>query len=399
MNKQKQFTKFFASLPSERTREFELATTDFAGQYCDPESIREITALLQSKQENVAYGAFYTLCIIQRRNKNFYQMSQLLDQYESRFATHPSLGHLRVLFLIESDSIYDYNDLLAQSHANSLALGTNAGYVHAFADTFASICEKCEPVERQEFVDKWYQKALDAVNKAIELDPKYAKYYCTKARIVMLKHQYAEAIHLVKRAITEENASRKDYALRISGYQYYQMYIQMHQQVYLLEQRLAAAANPETSPVLGSHGVPKEMKELPFSGEKAYAFISYAHSDKGPVMQMAERLAGEGKNLWFDRKLTPGADFWDELAERIIHCNAVVLFLSVSSVDSAFVRRELKYALNQEKPIIAVHLDDVQLPPGMQLQLDGHHKLFSKDYPSVDALVQTICQGLTKWGV
>lgn len=393
MNKQKQFMKFFAGLPSERTREFELATTDFAGQYCDPDSIRQITALLDSKQENVAYGAFYTLCIIQRRNKNFSQMSQLLDQYEGRFANHPSMGHLRVLFLIESDSIYDYNDLLTQSHANSLALGTNAGYVHAFADTFASICEKCEPVELQEFIDKWYAKALDAVNKAIELDPKYAKYYCTKARIVMLKHQYSEAVHLVKRAITEEDASRKDYALRISGYQYYQMYIQLHQQVYLLEQRLTAPA-PQ-----GSHGVPREIKDLPFSQEKPYAFVSYAHSDKELVIQTAQALTELDKNIWFDRKLTPGGDFWEELAERILGCNAVVLFLSGSSVDSAFVRRELKYALNQEKPIIAVHLDDVKLSPGMQLQLDGHHKIFLKDYSSPEALAQAICQGLTTWGV
>ena len=68
-------------------------------------------------------------------------------------------------------------------------------------------------------------------------------------------------------------------------------------------------------------------------------------------------------------------------------------------MDSAFVRRELKYALNQNKPIIAVHLDDVQLPPGMQLQLDGHHKLFLKDFPSPEALAATVAQGLTKWGV
>lgn len=396
MNKQKQFVKFFASLPSERTREFEVATTDFAGQNCDPADIQLIRELVEHKQENVAYAAFYTLCIIQRRNKNFFQMGQLLDQYESRFAAHPSMGHLRVLFLIESDSLYDYNDLLAQSHANSLAMGTNAGYVHAFADTFATVCEKCEPVEQQEFIDKWYQKALDAVNKAIELDPKYAKYYCTKARIVFLKHQYAEAIHLVKRAIAEEDAGRKDYALRISGYQYYQMYIQMRQQVHLLEQRLATGANPA---LMGTHGVPLGSAPLPFVQGDPYAFVSYAHSDKDTVFRAVEQLAELGRNIWFDRELTPGGDFWEELAERILHCNAVILFLSGSSVDSAFVRRELKFALNQDKPIIAVHLDDVRLSPGMQMQLDGHHKIFLKDYACMEDLAQAISKGLKGWGV
>ena len=398
MNKEKAFAKFFNSLPQENTREYEVKITEFAGTNCEEKDAKIIEKLIDSsRREDVAYAAFYCMTVIHRRNKNFNQLKQLFDKYEKRFGNRISYDHLKILFLIESDSMYDYNDILRRSLINARNMGENAGYIHAFADVFVTICERCEAPARDFFIKTWYNKALDAVNKAIELDPSYAKYYCTKARIVTLKNCFAEALKLISKATSEENANRKDYPLRISNYQFYNMYILLRQSNYNLEQLLAGSSGASKA----EEEKNKLTKNAPraFTGKSPYTFVSYAHKDAPNVYNIIGKLSADGYNVWYDEGLTPGEEFWEELAQRIINCRCVLLFLSSDSVDSGFVRREINFALEEKKPIISVFLDGVTLSPGMRIQLNVLQNLSLLQCKSVDEFVGKIEKALDAKGL
>lgn len=92
------------------------------------------------------------------------------------------------------------------------------------------------------------------------------------------------------------------------------------------------------------------------------AFIS--HSSKGPDFDvtkvLAEKLAGCGLNVWWDKgRLEGGQEFTAEIVEAIIRQHYFLFLLSKHSVNSKWCRRELARASELGKTIIPLKLDDV----------------------------------------
>ncbi len=367
MFRNRKFCKFFSRLPAETTREFEVAVTGFAHNHSSDADQQLLLQLVEKEKDSISYAAFYCLTVICRNQKNYTQLSQLLEKYRSRFAQHISFKHLNILYLMESDALYDYDTLLEDAYANRCFMDRNAGYVHAFAFAFAVICEKQGGATALNTVEKWYEKALDAVNLAIELDPKYAKYYCTKARILAVGGQFAEALGLIQSAISLEKSSRADYALRIAEFQYYSLYIQIRQSVLLQPQQSQKADDAQPVTVAGSSPDAPEISQ----GLKPnnYLFISYSHKDDALVHRLIHMLQAAGIKVWYDKGLPLGPNYFDEIADELDNCQAILLLLSANSMASQYVRKELCHALDQNKLIIHAHIDNSVIPSGVKLQI------------------------------
>lgn len=71
------------------------------------------------------------------------------------------------------------------------------------------------------FCDEWLEKAIDAADKATILERKYAKFYCTKGRLIAVAGRYDDGVSLVRVAIDLEDSALTDYAIRIGDYQYF----------------------------------------------------------------------------------------------------------------------------------------------------------------------------------
>ncbi len=69
------------------------------------------------------------------------------------------------------------------------------------------------------------------------------------------------------------------------------------------------------------------------------------------------------------RASIPGRAWDDELAEAILRSAVFVFFVSAHSVASPNCRREIALAVDNDKPVIAVYLEDVELPPGLRLSI------------------------------
>ena len=112
----------------------------------------------------------------------------------------------------------------------------------------------------------------------------------------------------------------------------------------------------------------------PFSayrGNDDYFFVCYSHQDKDQVYKEIEQLNGFGFNLWFDEGIVPGAMWRAELADRISQCSQVLYYISNYSVASEHCDREVNFAIDCDKPVLPIFLEDVQLRPQLKMGLSG----------------------------
>lgn len=179
----------------------------------------EFYELLSREDVNndVRYAAFYTLCTIHRRAKEYSRYKELIDKYE-HFSIYKSYAYLKSMQLVETNpnkQIYEKAMVLSKS-AISIA-GDNSGYLHNYAIIVAKAFDENCFSDREDLL----HEAMECVNKAIAYEEKYAKFYATKGRLSNHLGQYEEARQNIDRAIDLENADETYYVMRIGEYQMY----------------------------------------------------------------------------------------------------------------------------------------------------------------------------------
>ena len=106
-------------------------------------------------------------------------------------------------------------------------------------------------------------------------------------------------------------------------------------------------------------------------------FLSHSDRDRGFVVRLAETLRRHGLSVWYSRTDIVGAQQWhDEIGSALHRCDWFVLVLSPSAVNSTWVKRELAFALRQDRldarivPLIFESCDYEELSwtlPGFQM--------------------------------
>lgn len=107
-----------------------------------------------------------------------------------------------------------------------------------------------------------------------------------------------------------------------------------------------------------------------YEGKAPYIFISYAHKNAEAVLPAIRALEDAGYPVWYDGGIQVGTEWPEYIAEHLLHSSLVIAFISEASIASQNCRQEIVYALDKRKPMIAVHLEEVHLPPGMEMQLN-----------------------------
>lgn len=137
---------------------------------------------------------------------------------------------------------------------------------------------------------------------------------------------------------------------------------------------------PLVKPAIESHAitptsvprVAEEANQPPFdaySGTESYLFVSYAHKDSSAVYPELIRLRALGFRVWYDEGIDPGNEWPDEIAHAIDRCDYFIVFISPRAVESKNVRNEINFAINLDKPFLAVHLEETPLPKGLALRM------------------------------
>ena len=95
-------------------------------------------------------------------------------------------------------------------------------------------------------------------------------------------------------------------------------------------------------------------------------FISYAHADHELVKPLAEMLnvmLADG-TIWYDTELIPSQAWWDSILDELETCDLFIFALTPNSTASLACQTEYQYALDLNKAIFPILLNDADLPIG-----------------------------------
>ena len=97
-------------------------------------------------------------------------------------------------------------------------------------------------------------------------------------------------------------------------------------------------------------------------------FVSYSHKDKNKVQNIVTKIKGAGHNVWIDEsKLSVSDTISIEIKKNIQKADFVIVFLSLKSVNSLWVKQEIYETLyfelkNKKSKLIPCLIDDCELP-------------------------------------
>ena len=94
-----------------------------------------------------------------------------------------------------------------------------------------------------------------------------------------------------------------------------------------------------------------------------YYFVSYARDDGEFVLRLSNGLREAGVSIWMDQlDLKPG-DQWDAAVERALqHYSGLIVVLSPRSATSRNVMDEVSYALEENKTVLPVLMEQCDIP-------------------------------------
>ena len=122
-----------------------------------------------------------------------------------------------------------------------------------------------------------------------------------------------------------------------------------------------------------------------YRGDDPYVFVSYAHPDGSIVYPELTRLDELGYNILYDEGISPGSSWRNEIAESIDQCSLFVIFITPQSAGSETCVREVRFALEHGRPVLAIHLVETDLPMELGLSLADpqavlKHELTESEY-------------------
>ncbi len=91
-------------------------------------------------------------------------------------------------------------------------------------------------------------------------------------------------------------------------------------------------------------------------------FVTYSRSTQREVMSLVKDLEELGHEVWFDKDISGGQSWWDNILGQIRDCEIYVFAIAKDSIDSTACLRELKYAEALGKaPLPVLIKNDVSL--------------------------------------
>jgi len=106
-----------------------------------------------------------------------------------------------------------------------------------------------------------------------------------------------------------------------------------------------------------------------YTGKEPYLFASYAHVDGEIVYPELTYLHEQGYRIWYDEGIDPGNEWPEEVAKALASASHFIVFISPNAVNSRNVRNEINFAINNQKPFLAIYIKETELPPGLALRM------------------------------
>ncbi len=124
--------------------------------------------------------------------------------------------------------------------------------------------------------------------------------------------------------------------------------------------------------------------QLNFREGEPFVFVSYAHEDADKVFPEMEALSAAGFNIWYDEGISPGASWRDEVAHAIEDCKTFLFFITNNSLNSQHCLQEINFALENDRHMLAVYLDEIELSGGIAMSLLDKQLIHKQKYGAAE---------------
>jgi TolB-like protein len=98
-------------------------------------------------------------------------------------------------------------------------------------------------------------------------------------------------------------------------------------------------------------------------------FVCYSHDDEARVYPIIDSLKSHGVDVWYDQGIRAGSLWRQEIGTALERATHVLFFISRASLQSAHCDREVEFAIDNDKTLIPVFLDSVELTPALRVAL------------------------------
>lgn len=121
-----------------------------------------------------------------------------------------------------------------------------------------------------------------------------------------------------------------------------------------------------------------------YEGEEPYIFVSYSHKDADKVYPELTSLNEQGFNIWYDEGINPGESWRNEIANAISGCDLFILLVTPNSAVSEHCMREVNFAQNKGRPLLAIHLEATTLSDELEFNLSDRQALMKYSLSASD---------------
>jgi hypothetical protein len=192
---------------------------------------RDLDSILQDARQNkkVKYNAFYALQILYRWGNRHDEGYNLIESYKDAFKEEKTFSHVVLMNKKNKAECEDVlnetpkytSELITEAKENCKKLSGHFGAMHLYAEIVACYYEE-QVDKKMEYsignIITDLDNALNYVNSAIYGRLHYAKYYATKARILLLQDRFMndetkieESIKNIRIAFQKEQKDDLDY--------------------------------------------------------------------------------------------------------------------------------------------------------------------------------------------
>lgn len=119
----------------------------------------------------------------------------------------------------------------------------------------------------------------------------------------------------------------------------------------------------------------------PYEGNEKYIYIGRSVKDS-EVLPVIGKLCGDGCRVWFSEENGADTDWPGTSTDRLEGCSVYMVFISANAAAARSCRREVNLAVTKKKTVIAVILEQTDLPLGLELQLSSVPRICKYQFSS-----------------
>ncbi|OLS22371.1 MAG: hypothetical protein HeimC3_31130 [Candidatus Heimdallarchaeota archaeon LC_3] len=126
-----------------------------------------------------------------------------------------------------------------------------------------------------------------------------------------------------------------------------------------------------------------------------FAFISYAFADKEIANSICSKLESENSKCWIAPRDVPAAEnFPGAIIKALCECNSILFLFSQNVKNSQFILNELTNALNYDKTIITIRLEEIEPKGAINFFIGARNWIDIWDRP-LDMNIKNIINAIT----